>query len=196
MKNRIKLTQPVLKSRLQVEDTLREIVGATLNRNKATLEMDKAITAIRERYEALLTECNKSIEEKTELVRVWAEANPEEFGKLKSLDFVHAIIGFRTGTPTLKTITGWTWDRVLEKIKAFPALLKHVRTKEEVNKQTLLLDRETIGDDGLRQIGLKVVQSESFFIEPKLTERENKIATAATETASGSRGHQSQTVSA
>lgn len=173
-KERIKLTQPVLKSRLQVEDTLREIVGATLNRNRANLEMDKGITAIRARYESLINECNKSIEEKSELVRIWAEENPAEFGKLKSLDFVHAIIGFRTGTPTLKTLRGWTWDRVLEKLRGI-GLLAYIRTKEEVNKQALLIDRESLGEDRLKEIGLHVKQEESFFIEPKLTPQENAI---------------------
>lgn len=171
MKNRIKLTQPVLNSRLQVEDALREIVGATINRNKATLEMDRAVTAIRERYESLINECNQSIEEKSELVKVWAEANPAEFGKLKSLDFVHAVIGFRTGTPTLKTLRGWTWDRVLEKLKAL-CRTEYIRTKEEPNKQALLADRDVAP---LKDFGVQVVQDESFFIEPKLTDQENNI---------------------
>ena len=177
--NRIKLTAPVLKSRLQVEDTLREIVGATLNRNRATLEMDKAITAIRERYEAMITLCNQDLEEKTELIRTWAEQNPEEFGKLKSLEFVHATIGFRIGTPMLKTLRGWTWDRVLEKMKASAIWTAYIRTKEEVNKQTLLIDREIIGEDCLKEIGVEVKRDESFYIEPNLTAQENRLESAA-----------------
>jgi phage host-nuclease inhibitor protein Gam len=170
-KNRIKLTQPVLRSRVDVEATLNEITLTTINRNRAQLDMDKAITAARERYEATIATCNQAIEEKSELVRTWAEANPAEFGKVKSIDFVHAVIGFRTATPTLKTLRGWTWDRVLEKLKDL-GLKQYIRTKEEPNKQTLLIDR-----DGLQlpTLGLQVEQKESFFIEPKLTDQDNKI---------------------
>jgi phage host-nuclease inhibitor protein Gam len=170
-KNRIKLTQPVLRSRVDVEATLNEITLTTINRNRAQLDMDKAITAARERYEATIATCNQAIEEKSELVRAWAEANPAEFGKVKSIDFVHAVIGFRTATPTLKTLRGWTWDRVLEKLKDL-GLKQYIRTKEEPNKQTLLIDR-----DGLQlpTLGLQVEQKESFFIEPKLTDQDNKI---------------------
>ena len=36
--------------------------------------------------------------------------------------------------------------------------------------QNLLSDREVIGPEKLREIGLRVVQEETFFVEPKLTE--------------------------
>jgi phage host-nuclease inhibitor protein Gam len=173
-KNRIKLTQPVLRSRVDVESTLNEITLTTINRNRAQLDMDKAITAARERYEATIATCNQAIEEKSELVRTWAEQNPAEFGKVKSIDFVHAVIGFRTGTPTLKPMRGWTWDRVLEKMKGSAFWSAWIRTKEEVNKQTLLIDRDSLADH-LPDIGLQVKQDESFYIEPKLTDQDNKI---------------------
>lgn len=174
-KNRIKLTQPVLNSRADVESVLNEITLTTINRNRAQLAMDQAITEIRERYEATIATCKESIDQKSELVRTWAEANPAEFGKVKSLDFVHATIGFRTGTPTLKTLRGWTWDRVLEKLNSLK-LTHYIRTKEEPNKQTLLLDRDSLD---LKNFGLQVEQKESFFIEPKLTDQDNRVETAA-----------------
>ena len=76
--------------------------------------------------------------------------------------------------PTLKTITGFTWDRVLEKIRV--AYVEFVRTKEEVNKQAILDQRDILGPDKLRQMGVRVVQEEPFFIEPKIEEPENRIA--------------------
>ena len=178
MKNRIKLNAPALKSRAQAEDVLRQISELTLSRNQAQLDMDAEITRIREQYKTVLSEANRELEQKTELVRAWAEANLSEF-KGKSLDTVHAVIGWRTGQPALKTLSGWTWDRVMEKIKGLPNLLQYIRTKEEVNKQALLADREGFGADGLRLIGLKVLQEESFYVEPKLQQLETRQQTEA-----------------
>jgi phage host-nuclease inhibitor protein Gam len=179
-KNRLKLNQSAtaLKSRDQVETVLREIAQVTLKRNQAQLKMDELITNIRTQYEELIGDCTTHLESQTELIRAWAEANPSEF-KGKSADFVHAQIGWRTGQPTLKTLAGWTWDRVLEKLKGLPNLLQYIRIKEEVNKQSIIGDREGFGPDGLRLIGVRVVQEESFFIEPKLSEIENKQQIAA-----------------
>src|SRR5574341_1447265 len=117
MKNRIKLKAPVIKSRAEMEALVREIAELTLDRNKQQIEMDQEITAIKERYETKLSQCNKALEEKTEVARAWAEANPAEFNGRKSLDLTHGSVGWRTGQPTLKTLSGWTWDRVLEKLK-------------------------------------------------------------------------------
>ncbi len=50
-----------------------------------------------------------------------------------------------------------------------------VLVKEEVNKQSLLGDREQVGPDKLRLFGMRVTQSEDFYVEPKLTETEPRI---------------------
>ncbi|MHC1762897.1 MAG: host-nuclease inhibitor Gam family protein [Verrucomicrobiia bacterium] len=173
MKNRIKLTRPAIKSRLDLEDIVRAIADLTLERNIQQTNLDQELTSIRAEYEATLTRLSQDLDEKVELVRAWAEANPDEFKGLKSLDLVHGVIGWRTGQPTLKTLTGWTWDRVLEKLKAI-GWFSYVRSKEEVNKQQILAERETIAPENLRNIGVKVVQAEAFYVEPKLEELENR----------------------
>lgn len=175
------MNAPAIKSRAQAEETLRAVAELTLSRNQAMLDMDQEITSIRERYEQAIGDANKSLEEKTELVRAWADANPSEFNGLKSLEFVHGVIGWRTGQPTLKTLSGWTWDRVLEKMKTLSDTSRiawdlFIRTKEEINKQAIISERDTIGTEELRKAGLRVIQDEAFFIEPKLTELETKQA--------------------
>jgi phage host-nuclease inhibitor protein Gam len=180
MKNRIKLTAPSIKSRAQADDTLRQIAELTLRRNAISIELDQKITAIKDILGRDITDTQKVLEEKTELIRAWAEANPTEFNGLKSLDTTHAVIGWRTGQPTLKTLAGWTWDRVLEKIKSLRDLaILYVRTKEEVNKQAIITDRELIAPEQLRDLGLKILQEESFFIEPKLEQLENRLQSQA-----------------
>jgi phage host-nuclease inhibitor protein Gam len=172
-KNRIKFKQTAtaLKSREEVETILGDIARVTLQRNQAQIQMDERITSIREQYEQIMAGANLCLEEKTELVRAWAEANPSEF-KGKSADFVHAAIGWRIGQPTLKTLAGWTWDRVLETLKSF--LPAYIRVKEEVNKQAIIADREGLTPEQLRAIGVRILQEESFYIDPKLSDLETK----------------------
>ena len=87
----------------------------------------------------------------------------------------HGTVGFRTGNPRLKPITKFTWAKVLETIQRSATFASsYVRTKAEVDREKLLADRDELGADGLRVLGLKVVQEESFFVEPHLTTVENR----------------------
>jgi len=172
---RIKSNGPTISTREELDATLAEIRNLTINRNQCQLGRDERMTAIDEQFGPALTEFGKSIAERVERVRAWAESNPDAFGKHKSLDTTHAVIGWRTGMPSLKTLTGWTWDRVFDKLKSLPAMARaYIRTKEEVAKENLLADRDTLGPDGLRNLGVKVVQAEPFYVEPKLEEVANK----------------------
>jgi phage host-nuclease inhibitor protein Gam len=67
--------------------------------------------------------------------------------------------------PTLKTLKGWTWALVLERIGAL-RLTQYIRTKSEPDKEKLLADREKLGDR-LTEVGVQVVQAETFFVDPK-----------------------------
>ena len=91
------------------------------------------------------------------------------FLQKKSMETAHGVLGFRTGTPKLKTRKGFTWAAVLELLKEFnPA---YVRTSEEVAKDKLLADRENEDMPELMQkVGIKVEQDETFFVEPKKEE--------------------------
>jgi hypothetical protein len=79
---------------------------------------------------------------------------------------VHGLVGFRTGTPKLKLLSGWTWEKVLEFISV-NQLMDLIRTKKEVDKELILANRDCIKPETLKQIGIKVVQDEAFFVEPK-----------------------------
>jgi phage host-nuclease inhibitor protein Gam len=131
--------------------------------------MDDQIQSIRQHYQAQLTAQNEAFEQKMQIARLWAEANPDEFGPARSIEALHGAVGWRTGQPALKTLAGWTFDRVLQTLKR-AGTLAYIRVKEEVHKQNLLSDRDALGPEKLRQFGLRVVQEETFFVEPKLTE--------------------------
>lgn len=176
---RIKLTKPVINTRFEAEAAVREICELKNAYQMALAEMNAAVTEAKKTFEDKFAPVEKRILEKSALVQDWAEANPSEFNGAKSLDMVHGLVGWRTGQPQLKTLSGWTWDRVLDVIQKLPKLASYVRTSPTINKQQLLADRDQLGAEGLRAIGVKVIQEEGFFIEPKLEQTENRITANA-----------------
>ena len=118
-KHRIKIVGPAIKSRAQMEEVVGQIAEAKINQQIKTGEMDARILAVREEFEDELAGYAQDIQLLMAAAAAWAEANPAEFGKGKSIDMVHATVGFRTGQPQLKTLRGWTWEKVLQAIKRF-----------------------------------------------------------------------------
>ena len=177
MSNRIKLPQTIL-TRLRAEEILGEIATLKLEERDQKNAMDRALTSVREQFEAPLDSLAKQIGDKTALLETWASANPDEFPRnRKSIEMLHGVIGYRTGTPKLVKLAKWTWDRVLEKLQELD-LLAFIRVKSEVNREALIA---AVGEGRLlsaeaRQLGVQVVQDESFFVEPKLESLETRTA--------------------
>jgi phage host-nuclease inhibitor protein Gam len=161
-----------------IESAVGQLAHATTEKQRLTAEMEQEITLIRARYEGPLGTLAADLETITDAAAEWAARNPAEFGNRKSLALTHGTIGWRTGNPTLKPLSGWTWDRVLEKLTTQEDWMRFVRTKAEVAKDLLLADREILADTTLKSMGVQVVQNEPFFIEPKLTAIETRLQTA------------------
>ena len=177
---RIKLESPAIKTREEMERLVGEICALTIKHDDLKISMDTHLTEVRERYEKMFAEIQPALDAKMALAQDWAEAHPSEFGKGKSVEMVHGVVGWRTGTPKLKTLSGWTWDRVMEALKSIPKFAaRYIRRKDEVNKEGLLADREALRPEDLRTIGVKVVQEEAFFIQPKREELQQRLKEAA-----------------
>lgn len=177
---RVKTTIESIATRDQAEAVLEQIARATIARDRLTAEMELKLTNVRAEYEGRLTALAQELDGAMPILQRWAEEHPDEFGARKSMEMVHGTIGFRTGTPKLKLIPGKTWLRVLESLAGvFP---EYIREKMEVNKEALIADREKLGDDRLRLVGLRVTRDETFFVEPK---REEAAATVRPAQAAG-----------
>jgi phage host-nuclease inhibitor protein Gam len=177
MAKRIKQVGPAIKTREEMEGLVGRIAALTIERDELKAQMDGYILEVRERYDNQLGGIGKKLDELMALAQDWAEGNPEAFGAAKSIDMTHGTVGFRTGMPKLKTVAGYTWDLVKERILHLSA--PYTRTEVSVNKEQLLADRETLGESGLRRLGVKVVQDESFFVDPKREKVEAAKQTAA-----------------
>lgn len=156
--------------RAQMEELVSAIRELTISHQTVLAEKNAELKKLDEQFNPRLTAWAEEIQAKSVLVQAWAEANPDEFTKRKSLELSHGTIGFRTGTPKLKTLAKRTWAAVLDILRAHKPYHGFVRIKEEVDKESILVAHANFnllpGD--LKEMGVEVVQEESFYIEPKL----------------------------
>ena len=173
------------------EEAFASYAKADAQIEKINAEIDLQCAKIREKYQQKLGELTCERECAFETLQAYATENQAElFSKKKSLDMSHGTIGFRTGTPKLKTLKGFTWASALQLVKRF--LPSYVRQAEEIAKDKLLADRdieleplplhdlspaEVSSSAGVRSMrsvlsecGIEVVQDETFYVEAKKEE--------------------------
>lgn len=172
-----RITVPRLATREDMEKAVGEFAAATNERDQHKAAMEQELTAVRSRFEGKMDTCEQQRDELSLALRDWADRNPDQFGKLKSIATVHGTIGWRIGQPTLKPAPKMTWAKVLETIEGFGDTLKrYLRVKTDINKEAILAERET-HPAILTKIGVRVVQEETFFVDPK---RDGETPAAAT----------------
>ena len=134
---------------------------------KITADIELQCAKIREKYANKLAELEGEKDKAFDTLQAYATENQADlFTKKKSLEMAHGVIGFRTGTPKLKTLKGFTWASALQLVKEF--LPGYLRQTEEIAKDKLLADRDV--EDMVPQMnkcGIQVVQDETFYVEPK-----------------------------
>ena len=154
-------------SRELAEQAFADFAAADAKVNNLTSKMDIEMTRIREKYADELATQNERKAVAFDLMQAYAVENKEElFSKKKSVESAHGVFGFRTGTPKLKNLKGFTWAAVTNLCKEL--LPGYIRTSEELAKDKLLADRELPEvAEYFPKIGVQVVQDETFFVEPK-----------------------------
>ena len=154
-------------SRESAEEAFATYAKAEAKRAKITADIELQCAKIREKYAANLAELDMEKEQAFDTLQAYAVENQAElFTKKKSLEMSHGVIGFRTGTPKLKTLKGFTWASALKLVKEF--LPSYVRQTEEIAKDKLLADRDAEKmAEQMERCGIQVAQDEAFFVEPK-----------------------------
>lgn len=135
-----------------------------LNRTKARLEadMNDELAAIKETFEAKATPIKEALAEKTEGLKMWAEANRTALtggDKTKTVDLGTGVLKWRLRPPSVR-ITGL--EAVVERLKTL-GLLRFLRTREEIDKEAM--QREP---DVARTVAGVAIGSagEDFIVEP------------------------------
>lgn len=178
-------------TREQADDAFANYAKSDAQIQKINAEIDLQCAKIREKYADRLSVLTIERDASFDILQSFATEHQDElFQKKKSLDMSHGTIGFRTGTPKLKTLKGFTWASALQLVKRF--LPSYVRQTEEIAKDKLLADRdieleplplhdlspaEVSSSAGVRSMrsvlsecGIEVVQDETFYVEAKKEE--------------------------
>ena len=157
-------------TRDQMEEAFGKFAFADAKLQGINAKMDAEITKIRDKKADELAGWQEKKDEAFDVLQAFATENRDAlFTKKKSMETTHGVLGFRTGTPKLKTRKGFTWASVLQLLKEYGP--GYVRTTEEVAKDKLLADRENEDlVEIMPKVGIMVDQDETFFVEPKKEE--------------------------
>ena len=157
-------------SKEAAEEAFAIYARADAERAKITAEIELKCAQIREKHQERLAQLQTAQEEAFDTLQAFATENQGElFTRKKSLEMTHGTIGFRTGTPKLKTLRGFTWASALQLVKEF--LPGFIRMTEEIAKDKLLADRDSEEvASNMARCGIAVTQDETFYVEPKKEE--------------------------
>jgi phage host-nuclease inhibitor protein Gam len=145
----------------QVVTAIAELGQAQRAKTRIETEMNDALAAVKEQHELLAEPYNASIKDLSAGIQIWCEANRHTLtngGKVKTANFASGEVRWRLAPSSV----------ALKKVEAVIALLKEkglqkfIRTKEEVNKDAILLaPKEVAGIPGIT-----INQAEEFVIVP------------------------------
>ena len=97
-------------TRDQMEEAFGAFAFADAKLQGINAAMDAEITKIRERNAEEIAKFQQQKDDALEVMQTFATENRDElFSKKKSMETAHGVLGFRTGTPKLKTRKGFTW---------------------------------------------------------------------------------------
>ncbi len=138
---------------------------------KVEAKMNEEINRVKSKYQDEITELQEAREEPQEILQVFADEQKTEWGKKKSMELLHCTIGFRTGQPKVDKSKKFTWDAVLELMKKNKLFKPFVRTKDEINKEAILAEKN---EETLKLLKdecyVEIKQDESFYVEVKKEE--------------------------
>jgi phage host-nuclease inhibitor protein Gam len=154
-------------TRDEMETAFAEYAKADAKLQKVNATIDLETTKIREKHAGEVSDLEATKEKNFDIVQAYSLENRQDlFAKKRSIEGTHGTFGFRTGTPKLKTLKGFTWGAVTNMLKEF--LPAYVRTTEEPAKDKLLADRDDPEvAEQFGKVGIAVTQDEAFFIELK-----------------------------
>ena len=136
---------------------------------KLEAKMNEEINKVKSKYQDDITALQESLTEPVEVLQVYAKEQQADWGKKKSMELLHCIIGFRTGMPKVVKDKKFTWEGINDIVaKVFPNL---VRTKIELDKDAVIALSKADGFDEIRtKCFIDVTQEETFYVDPKVEE--------------------------
>ncbi len=142
--------------------------------SKLEAKMNEEINKVKSKYQDDITEIKENIEEPMQILEAYANEQKGNWGKKKSFELLHSIIGFRTGTPSVCKSKKVTWEFITEQLAKTKDMLCFVRTKQEINKEAILAEQDENVLKRLKEdFMVEIEQKESFYVQPKEEELAN-----------------------
>lgn len=152
-------------TREEAEAAMRDLCIASCKLDAKTAKMNEALARVREDFEADISALSETAELLQAKVLSWADKNPQEFAKKKSVEMVHGIVGYRTAPPSVRLVRGVTWDKAIALLEVnHPEL---VRVKKEADKEGLIASRAIITEEQFAALGIRIEQAEKPFVDVK-----------------------------
>jgi len=178
MTNKKKRTKKVTISHVSLDTAQEASQKYAVSQNKLSsveAKMNEEINKIKSKYQEQITELQESLEEPIEILEVYAKENQESWGKKKSIELLHCIIGFRTGMPKVDKDKKFTWDAITELMQKNKSFKSFIRSKVEIDKEAILACKDEVQLKSLQDdCYVFIKQDETFFINPKVEEVTNQ----------------------
>lgn len=155
--------QQVITSQEEFIDTLDQIarLGVKLDTLQATKET--AVQKVLTEHDPEINKVSGEIDQLTKRAEQWASPRREKLfskGK-KSASTALTTYGYRLGQPTLKPLTGWTWNKVTTLLQT-TRRKAYLVVKVAPDKEAI---RQHIKPHKLAKLGLVIKQEETFYVE-------------------------------
>jgi|GEM_PF-1502419 len=159
----------------EINDALRQIAEKRSRVNEKINAYNAREAERRKALDEFTGPVLKEVEELEQHIYLFCDEHRADFGKKKSKDLPNGYVAFRLGTPKIKTLSGWTLKASLAVIEKTKELAGWVRVKREMDKEQILNDyaAEVTDAEKLKEVGLKVVQDESFAYEARTASDES-----------------------
>lgn len=153
---------PVPQDRDEAAATITAI--GVLNRDLARLEadMNDQLAEIKEAFEQRAAPMRAAVEEKTNALSIWAEANRSRLtdgDKSKTIDLGTGVLRWRLRPPSVRLVKV---DQVVQRLKDL-GLQRFLREKVEIDKDAMLREPEAARTVAGVSIG---TAGEDFIVEP------------------------------
>lgn len=179
-----RIKAPAILNRAAFDLTVDTIARATTRLRKLEAARDARVQEAQKTNADEIADVEQQIELAASMCEKYAEAHRDELlpSKAKSAETALARFGFRLGNRTVALLNRkCSWDAAVKLLKAFK-IGDAVRVAEEVDKEFILRNAPAPevtgtalttlyhagGEIPLEALGLKINQSETFFIEPKV----------------------------
>jgi phage host-nuclease inhibitor protein Gam len=153
-------------TRADFEEAVNMAAALTVQLRGAEVLRDEAIQAVQAEYGPGIGELKVQIEAELARAEKYAATHRDELfpGEKKSNETEMAAYGWRVGNPTLKPLNrSWTWRAIVEALeRKFGD--RFLRVSKEADKDVIKAQMEP---EQMEKVGLRIVQDETFWVEPK-----------------------------